>query len=97
VFKASGNAEDSQLSSQLAVVDCSLLVEAFESLDVLVGFGELLSLTGSSLAYSGDKPIGCGMDDSIDHWVKGKDDLSQSRGNWWVFIPSEVNESYDGS
>ena len=54
IFKAIGNAEDFQLSSQLVVVGCLLLVEAFESLNVLVGFGKLLSLLSSSLMYSGD-------------------------------------------
>jgi len=76
VFKASRNAEDSQLSSQLVVVDCSLLVEVFESLNVLAGFGKLLSLMGGLLIYSGDKPIGCGVDGGIDCRVKGEDCLS---------------------
>jgi hypothetical protein len=58
------------------VVNCSLLVEAFELLNVLAGFSELLSLMGGSLTYSGDKPIGCGTDGGIDHWVKGEDCLS---------------------
>jgi hypothetical protein len=93
MFKAIGNAEDSQSSSQLAVVSCSLLVEAFEPLDVLVGFGELLSLLSGLLVYSGDKPIGCGIDGSIDCWIECEDCLSQSRGDWWVFVPGEVDES----
>ena len=76
MFKASGNAKDSQLSSQLAVVDCLLLVESFKLLDVLVGFSKFLSLTGGSLIYSGDKPIGCGVDSGIDCWIEGKDCLS---------------------
>ena len=97
MFKASENAEDSQSSSQLAVVNCPLLVEAFELLDVLAGFGELLSLMGSSLVYSGDKPIGCGVDGGIDHRVKGEECLSRSRGDWWVLIPSEIDEPCDGS
>jgi len=75
-FKASENAEDSQSSSQLVVVDCPLLVEAFKSLDVLAGFGKLLSLMGSSLIYSGDKPIGCGIDGGINHRVEGEECLS---------------------
>jgi hypothetical protein len=76
VFKAIGNAEDSQLSLQLAVVDYLLLVESFKTLNVLVGFSEFLSLTSSSLAYSSDKPIGCGTDGGIDCRVEGKDCLS---------------------
>jgi len=54
MFKAIGNAEDFQLSSQLVVVGCLLLVEVFESLNVLAGFGKLLSLLSSSLIYSGN-------------------------------------------
>jgi hypothetical protein len=95
-FKASGNADDSQSSSQLVVVNCPLLVESFKALDVLVGFGELLSLTGGSLAYSGDKPIGCGMDGGIDCRVKGKDCLSQSKGDRRVFVAGEVDEPSNG-
>ena len=76
VFKAIGNAEDSQSSSQLAVVDCPLLVELFKMLDVLVGFGKFLSLTSGSLVYSCDKPMGCGTDGGIDCRVKGEDCLS---------------------
>jgi hypothetical protein len=70
MFKAIGNAEDFQLSLQLAVVSCLLLVEAFKLLDVLVGFGELLSLLSGLLVYSGDKPIGCGADGGIDCWIE---------------------------
>jgi len=76
MLKAIGNAEEAQSSSQLLVVLCPLLVDLLESLDFLLGFGDLLSILGRSLAYSGCKPIGCGMDGGIERRIKGEDCLS---------------------
>jgi len=61
---------------QLSVVLCLLLVDSLESLDFLLGFSNLLSILGRSLAYSGCKPIGCGVDGGIERRVEGKDCLS---------------------
>jgi len=76
-LKAIRNAKEAQLSSQLSVVLCPLLVDSLESLDFLLGFGDLLSILGRSLVHSGGKPIGCGADGGIEHRVEGKDCLSR--------------------
>jgi len=76
-LKAIGNTEEAQSSSQLSVVLCSLLVDSLKSLDFLLSFGDLLSILGCSLAYSGCKPIGYGVDGGIECRVEGKDCLSQ--------------------
>ena len=78
-FKAIGNAEEAQLSSQLVVVCGVLLVDALESVDLLLCLVELLRVLRCSLVHSGGKPIGCGADGGIECWVKGKDCLSQCR------------------
>jgi hypothetical protein len=75
-LKAIRNTKEAQLSSQLSVVLCPLLVDSLESLDFLLGFGDFLSILGHSLAYSGCKPIGCGADGGIECRVKGEDCLS---------------------
>jgi len=76
MLKAIGNTEEAQLSSQLSVVLCPLLVDSLELLDFPLGFGNLLSVLGHLLAHSGGKPIGCGMDGGIERRVEGKDCLS---------------------
>jgi len=95
-LKAIGNTEEAQSSSQLSVVLCPLLVDSLESLNFLLGFGELLSVLGHSLAYSGGKPIGCGADGGIEHRVEGKDCLSRCRRDRRVVVLGEVNEAGDG-
>jgi hypothetical protein len=77
MFKAIGNAEEAQSSSQLSVVFLSLLVDPLESVDLLVGLGELRSVLCRSLANSGGKPKGCGADGGIEHRVEGEDGLSR--------------------
>ena len=96
MLKAIGNAEEAQLSSQLSVVLCSLLVDLLELLDFLLSFGDLLSVLGRSLAYSGCKPIGCGADGGIEHWVEGEDCLSRRRRDHRVVVPGEVDEASNG-
>jgi len=95
-LKAIGNAEEAQSSSQLSVVVCSLLVDSFESLDFLLGFGDLLSVLGCLLMYSGGKPIGCGADGGIEHWIEGEDCLSRCRRDCRVAVLGEVDEASDG-
>jgi hypothetical protein len=92
MLKAIGNAEEAQSSSQLSVVLCPLLVDSLKSLDFLLGFGDLLSILGRSLAYRG-----CGADGGIKCRVEGKDCLSQCRRDRRVAVPGEVNEAGDGS
>jgi hypothetical protein len=96
MLKAIGNAEEAQSSLQLSVVLCLLLVDSFESLNFLLGFGDLLSVLGRLLAYSGGKPIGCGADGGIERRVEGEDCLSQCRRDHRVAVPGEVNEAGDG-
>jgi hypothetical protein len=67
-----GNCEQAQSSSQLSVVGLSLLVDCFESGDLVLHFLELLSRVGRSLANSGDKPKGRGADGGRDSCVKGE-------------------------
>ena len=81
---------------QLSVVLCSLLVDPFELLNFLLGFGDLLSILGRSLAHSGRKPIGCGADGGIERRVEGKDCLGQCWRDRRVAVPGEVNEAGDG-
>ena len=95
-FKAIGNAEEVQSSSQLLVVLCLLLVDSLELLNFLLGFGDLLSILGRSLMYSGCKPIGCGTDGGIECRVKGEDCLSQCWRDRQVVVTGEVNEAGDG-
>jgi len=84
MFKARGNCEQAQLSSQLLVVGLLLLVDHFESRDLVLCFLEFLSRVSCSLANSRDKPKGRGSDGGRDGWVKGEqwvkseDGLSQS-------------------
>jgi len=75
---------------------CPLLVDSLESVDFLLGFGELLSVLGCSLAHSGGKPIGCGADGGIERRVEGKDCLSQRQRDRRVAVPGEVDEAGDG-
>jgi hypothetical protein len=96
MLKAIRNAEEAQLSLQLLVVLCSLLVDSLESLNFLLSFSNLLSVLGRSLAHSGCKPIGCGADGGIEHRVKGEDYLSRHRRDHQVVIPGEVDEASDG-
>jgi hypothetical protein len=96
MLKAIGNAKEAQSSSQLSVVLYLLLVDSLESLDFLLGFGNLLSILGHSLTYSGCKPIGCGADGGIECRVEGKDCLSQCRRDHRVVIPCKVNEAGNG-
>jgi len=96
MLKAIGNAKEAQSSSQLSVVLCLLLVDSFKSLDFLLGFGDLLSILGRSLAYSGCKPIGCGMDSGIERRVKGEDCLSRCRRDCRVAVLGEVDKAGDG-
>jgi hypothetical protein len=81
---------------QLSVVLCSLLVDSLESLNFLLSFGNLLSILGRSLAYSGCKPVGCGADGGIECRVKGEDCLSQRRRDCRVVVLGEVDETSDG-
>ena len=67
-----GTCEQAQSSSQLSIVGLSLLVDHFESGDLVLRFLELLSQVGCSLANSGDKPQGRGPDGGRDGWVKGE-------------------------
>jgi hypothetical protein len=76
MLKAIRNTEEAQLSLQLLVVLCSLLVDSLKSLNFLLSFSNLLSVLGHSLVHSGCKPIGCGADGGIEHRVKGEDCLS---------------------
>jgi len=95
-LKAIGNAEEAQSSSLLSVVLCSLLVDSLKSLDFLLSFGDLLSILGCSLTYSGCKPIGYGLDGGIERRVEGEDCLSQCRRDCWVVVVGEVDEASDG-
>ena len=96
-LKAIGNAEEAQSSSQLSVVLCPLLVDSLESVDLRLSFGELLSVLGCSLTYSGCKPIGYGADGGIECRVEGEDCFSLHQRDWWVVGPDEVNETSKGS
>jgi hypothetical protein len=96
MLKAIGNTEEAQLSSQLSVVLCPLLVDLLKSLDFLLGFSDLLSVLGHSLAYSGCKPIGCGADGGIERRVEGEDCLSQCWRDRRVAVSGEVDEAGDG-
>ena len=71
-FKAIGNCDDSQLSSQLPIVSCLLLVDGFESCNFVLGLLEFLSELSGSHVNSGDKPKGCGPDGGTDGWVNGE-------------------------
>jgi hypothetical protein len=84
-LKAIGNAEEAHSSLQLPVVFLVLLVDLLESVDLLLGLSELHSVLCHSLAYSGGKPKGCGTDGGIEHWIEGKDGLSQCWRDCWVF------------
>jgi hypothetical protein len=95
-LKAIRNTEGAQLSSQLSVVLCPLLVDLLESLNFLFSFGDLLSILGRLLAHSGCKLIGCGADGGIEHRVEGEDCLSRCRRDCQVVILGEVNEAGDG-
>jgi hypothetical protein len=95
-LKAIRNAEEAQSSSQLSVVLCPLLVDSFELLDFLLGFGNLLSVLRRLLMYSGCKPIGCGVDGGIERRVEGEDCLSRHRRDHRVAVPGEVDEAGDG-
>jgi len=102
MFKARGNCEQAQSSSQLSVVGLSLLIDCFESGDLVLRFLELLSRVGCSLVNSGDKPKGCGADGGRDgcvkgeQWVESEDGLSRSWRDWWVLISFEFDEARDG-
>jgi len=96
MLKAIGNAEEAQSSLQLSVVLCPLLVDLLKSLDFLLGFGDFLSVLGCSLAYSGGKPIGCGVDGGIEHRVEGEDCLSQRWRDRRVAVSGKVDEAGDG-
>ena len=97
-----GNYEQAQSSSQLSVVGLSLLVDCFESGDLVLCFLELLSRVSCLLANSGDKPKGCGADGGRDgcvkgeQWVESEDGFSRSWRDWWVLISLKVNEAGDG-
>jgi hypothetical protein len=91
-LKAIGNAEEAQSSLQLLVVLCPLLVDSLKLLNFLLGFVDLLSVLGHSLAYSGCKPLGCSMDGGIEHRVEGEDCLSRHWRDRWVVISGEVDE-----
>jgi hypothetical protein len=97
-----GNCEQAQSSSQLSVVSLLLLVDRFESGDLVLRFLELLSRVGRSLANSGDKPKGRGAEGGSDGWVKGEqwveseEGFSRSWRDWWVLILLEFDEAGDG-
>jgi hypothetical protein len=95
-LKAIRNTEEAQSSSQLSVVLCPLLVDLLKSLDFLFGFGKFLSILGRSLAHSGGKPIGCGVDGGIECRVEGEDCLSRCQRDRRVAVPGEVDEASDG-
>ena len=95
-LKAIGNAEEAQLSSQLSVVLCLLLVDSLESLNFLLNFSDLLSVLGHLLMHSGGKPIGCGVDGGIERRVEGEDCLSRRRRDRRVVVLGKVNEVGDG-
>jgi hypothetical protein len=94
--KPLGTLNWAQSSLQLSVVLCLLLVDSLELLNFLLGFGDLLSILGRSLMYSGCKPIGCGTDGGIECRVKGEDCLSQCWRDRQVVVTGEVNEAGDG-
>jgi hypothetical protein len=96
MLKAIGNTEEAQLSLQLLVVLCPLLVDLLESLDFLLGFGDLLSIVGRLFMHSGGKPIGCGTDGGIERRVEGKDCLSQRQRDRWVVVLGKVDRAGDG-
>jgi hypothetical protein len=77
MLKAIGNAEEAQLSSQLSVVLCLLLVDLLKLLNFLLSLSDLLGILGHLFMYSGCKPIGCGADGGIECRVEGEDCLSQ--------------------
>ena len=95
-LKAIGNTEEAQLSLQLLVVFCLLLVDPLELLNFLLSSGKLLSILGHSLMHSGCKPIGCGTDGGIEHRIEGKDCLSQCWRDHWVVVSGEVDEAGNG-
>jgi hypothetical protein len=86
----------------LSVVGLSLLVDRFESCDLVLRFLELLSRVGRSLANSGDKPKGRGADGGRDgcvkgeQWVESEDGLSRSWRDRWVLVSLEFDEAGDG-
>jgi len=84
----------------LSVVGLSLLVDCFEPSDLVLRFLELLSRVGCSLANSGDKPKGCGVDGGRDgcvkgEWVESEDGFSQSWRDWQVLVSFEFDEAGD--
>jgi hypothetical protein len=76
MLKAIGNAEEAHSSSQLPVVCLALLIGSFKLDNALPGFSKFLSVVGRSLAYSGGKPKGCGVDGGIERWIEGEDGFS---------------------
>jgi hypothetical protein len=84
------------LSLQLSVVLCPLLVDPFESLNFLLGFGDLLSVLGCLLTHSGGKPIGCGADGGIERRVEGEDCFSRRWRDRRVVVSGEVDKTGDG-
>jgi len=85
----------------LSVVGLSLLIDRFESGDLVLRFLELLSRVGRSLVNSGDKPKGHGTDGGRDgcvkgeQWVESEDGFSRSWRDWWVFVSLELDEAGD--
>ncbi len=73
MFKAIGNAEDSQLSLQLSVVSIVLGVESFELFDPSCCLFELLDIVFSPLGDCGGEPEGSGSDGGIECGVEGED------------------------
>jgi len=98
-FKAIGNCDDAQLSSQLPDVGDSLLVDRLESCNFVFCILEFLSELCRLVANSGDKPIGHSPDGGTDSWVKSeewiecKDARSRSWRDWGVLVPLEFDEA----
>jgi hypothetical protein len=72
-FKAIRNCDDSQLSSQLSVVGCLLLVDCLKSCDLMLCVMELLRVLSCLHVNSGDKPKGHSLDGSTDGWVSSEE------------------------
>ena len=96
MFKAIGNAEEAQSSSQLSVVGVALLIELFELDDPEPRFGQALRVLFGPLADGCGEPEGGGADGGVKGWVEGEDCLRRCWRDRWVVLAHDVGNEAEG-
>src|SRR5712671_5962202 len=95
-FKAIGNTEEAQSSSQLPVVGVALVIESFELDDMEPRFGQALGVVFSPLADGGGEPEGGGADSGVESWIEGEDCFRQGRRDRRVVLACDVGMEAEG-